>query len=155
MHRGTELSAQATYQRRALEHSRLSVRYRTVVEEILGEETVTGVRATDLGTGETADIETGAVFVYVGLRPNTELLEEALQLAPDGRIQTDRRLRTELPGLIASGIVRAGSDGQAATSAADGVTAAISADRYLSRGAWPEPPGVHAAARSLEGESDE
>jgi thioredoxin reductase (NADPH) len=138
LHRGEALSAQATYRRRALEHPRIRFRPRTIVEEILGEEAVSGVRTRDLETGETADLELAAVFVYVGLEPNSELLDSCVRLDPGRRIPTDARMRTELAGLLAAGSVRSDSDGQAASCAGDGVTAAIAAHRYLSGTRWPE-----------------
>jgi thioredoxin reductase (NADPH) len=134
--RGDELSAQATYQRRILEHPKISVRYRTVVEEILGEETVTGVRTRDLETDAVADLELAALFVYVGLQPNTGLLEGLLALDEAGRIQTDGSLRAEPTGLLAAGTIRSGSSGQAAGAAGDGAAAAVAADRYLADGTW-------------------
>jgi thioredoxin reductase (NADPH) len=150
LHRGAALSAQATYQRRALEHPRIRFRPGTIVEEILGDETVSGVRTRNLATGEAADLELAAVFVYVGLEPNTEPLDGCLRLDTGRRIPTDAWMRTELTGLLAAGTVRSESDGQAASSAGDGVTAAIAADRYLSDGRWPERET--AALAGMEGD---
>ncbi len=152
LHRGAELTAQATYRRRVLEHPRINLRPTTVVEEILGEQTVDGVRTRDLATGEAARLELAAVFVYVGLEPNTEPLDSPLRLDTDRRVPTDGWMRTERAGVLAAGIVRSDSDGQAASSAGDGVTAAIAADRYLSGGDWPEQRESERTAAHLEGE---
>jgi thioredoxin reductase (NADPH) len=136
LHRGEQLDAQATYRQRVEEHPKVTIRYRTVIEEILGDEKVHGVRARDLNGDATEEIELGGVFVYVGLQPNTELLHDRLELDQDQRIATDASNRTELPGLLAAGYVRRGSLGQAAISAGDGANAAKAADRYLQMGDW-------------------
>jgi thioredoxin reductase (NADPH) len=144
LHRGDALTAQATYRDRALEHPKISVRYGTVVEEILGDDTVTGVRTRDVASGATDELELGGVFVYVGLQPNTELLAEHVNLDDDGRVPTDATMRTELPGVLAAGILRRGSLGQAAISAGEGAAAAKAADCYLVGGEW----GDRAAGRA-------
>lgn len=134
--RGEDLTAQAAYRQRALEQPKISVRSGTVVEEIVGESSVTAVRVRELATGETADVEVGGVFVYVGLLPNTEALAGTLPLDAEGRIPTDDLQRTELPGVLAAGIVRRNAAGRAAAAAGEGAAAALAADRYLAGGAW-------------------
>lgn len=136
LHRGERLDAQATYRRRAEEHPKITVRYRTVVEEILGDDKVGGLRARDLATDTAEELELSGVFVYVGLQPNTEVLQDRLELDEDQRVATDAANRTELPGLLAAGILRRGSLGQAAISAGDGANAAKAAHRYLQTGDW-------------------
>jgi thioredoxin reductase (NADPH) len=138
LHRGDALSAQAAYRTPALEHPKITVRYGTTVEAIVGDDTVTGVRTRDAASGEEGDLELGGVFVYVGLQPNTELLADHLELDDDARVPTDATMRTELPGLFAAGILRRGSLGQAVISAGEGAAAAKAADRYLSDGAWAQ-----------------
>ena len=138
LHRGESLDAQATYERRADEHPKITVRYRTVVEEILGDDKVAGVRARDLATDSAEEVELSGVFVYVGLQPNTELLQDRLELDAEQRVATDGAMRTELPGLLAAGILRQGSLGQAAISAGEGANAAKAAQRYLQTGGWAE-----------------
>jgi thioredoxin reductase (NADPH) len=150
LHRGDALDAQATYQRRAAEHPKITIRYGTVVEEILGEDTVSGVRTRDVGSGDAADLELGGVFVYVGLQPNTEFLSDRLELDEDGLVATDARLRTELPGVFAAGILRRGSLGQAVISAGEGANAAKAAHRYLTDGERAEG-GRHAALATGNG----
>jgi thioredoxin reductase (NADPH) len=136
LHRGDALSAQAAYREPALEHPKITVHYGTIVEEILGEDSVTGVRTREAASGETQELELGGVFVYVGLQPNTELLADRLELDDDVRVPTDATMRTELPGVLAAGILRQGSLGQAAISAGEGAAAAKAAHRYLTDGSW-------------------
>jgi len=149
LHRGSELRAQTTYRQRALDHPRVSIRYGTVVEEILGDQAEAGVRTQDVATGDTSELELAAVFVYVGLRPNSELVADRLHLEATGHVPTDAWLRTELPGVFAAGILRSDSSGQAAGSIGDGAAAAVAADRYLSGEDWPERVLVPAAAGTV------
>lgn len=110
---------------------RLLTRHR--VDEVLGSDTVTGVRLRNLAADTTEDVACDAVFVYMGLEPATQALAGLLPLAPTGHVPTDIRLATALPGLFASGAVRADFSGQAVSAAGDGATAAVSAHGYLLR----------------------
>ena len=136
LQRATALTAQAAYQQQVTTHPKISIRYHTQVEEILGNAAVTGVRMKDLASGATSNLEVAAVFAYIGLQPNAELLQDKLQLEASGHIPVDARMRTELKGILAAGIVRDGAAGRAGGAAGDGATAAIAADRYLTDLAW-------------------
>jgi thioredoxin reductase (NADPH) len=127
---GDQPAAQATYRRRAEEHPAIEIRTGVEVTEIVGNGTVSGVRTS------AGDIPCDAVFVYVGLDPNTELLNGGIALDGDGRVPTDNHLRTELPGVFAAGSLRADNPYQAASAAGDGAAAAKAAHRYLSDGIW-------------------
>ena len=156
LHRGEALSAQSTYQRRVLNHPKIAIRYRTVVEEVLGDERVTSVKTRDLMTSDREICDIAALFVYVGLKPNTECVENRLRLTEAGQIPTDGCLRTDIPGIFAAGIVRSDSVGQAASASGDGVTAAIAADRYLSeRSRSDRARSVTSALAIGNGDSDE
>ena len=137
LHRSAELSGQASYRNRIEAHPKISVRFNTVVEEIAGDDAVTGVRIRDVQKEETAELEAAGVFIYIGMQPNSACLGSLATLEPDLRIPVDGQLRTALQGVFAAGIVRSGTRGQAVCSAADGAAAAIAADRYLKDGTWP------------------
>ena len=81
----------------------------TVVEEVLGDAVVTGVRTRTTIDGTRADLELTGLFVYVGLTPATAWLDGTLELDPSGRIPTDEAMRSRLPGLFAAGTVRSGA----------------------------------------------
>ena len=130
-HHAAEFSAQHAYQKRVLDHSKIEVRYQNVVEEILGDDRVTGVRVREVATGEKTQLALAGVFVYVGLKPNTAFLKNTLHLSDTGHIPTDVWMRTERPGLYAVGDIRQDSPAQAITSAGEGATAAIAAYRYI------------------------
>jgi thioredoxin reductase (NADPH) len=131
LQRGEALTAQAAYREPALAHPKISVRYGTEVQEILGDEAVSGVRIRDAASGDAQELELGGLFIYVGLQPNSEYLSDLLDLDDDGRIPADASLQTELAGVYAAGFVRSGSLAQAAISAGEGAAAAKAAHRYL------------------------
>jgi thioredoxin reductase (NADPH) len=131
IHSGETFSGQETYGRRVLDSAHVDVRHRTVVEEILANGSVEGVRVRDLASGDSSTVPVAAIFVHVGRVPNTALLDGVVALDERGCVATDAWMRTELPGLFAAGDVRADSAGQAVTAAGDGATAAIAAHRYL------------------------
>jgi thioredoxin reductase (NADPH) len=124
-------SGQETYGRRVRESAQVEIRHHTVVEEILGDGRVGGVRLRDLETGESSTVPAAGIFVHVGRLPNTACLEGLVALDEGGRVPTDISMRTQLPGLFAAGDVRVGAAGQAISAAGDGATAAVSAHRYL------------------------
>ena len=130
-HRAEAPTAQELYRRRVRECSNIRMRGNTIVEEILGDNSVTGVRVRDLATDATSVLETSAVFIYIGLEPNTAFLRDTVLLDDTGHIPTDIWMRTELPGVFAAGDVRSDSASQAIAAAGDGATAAIAARRYL------------------------
>ena len=136
LHRGATLSGQATFRERIAARSNIAVRYNSSVQEITGDDAVTGVRLLDLQSNEVSELEAAGVFVYIGMEPNTACLGGQLELDEERRIPVDGQLRTTLKGIFAAGIVRAGSRGQAVCSAADGAAAAICADVYLHNGSW-------------------
>jgi thioredoxin reductase (NADPH) len=103
----------------------------TEVTEILGEAGVTDVRLRDVATGAIRTLETGGVFVHVGLEPNTAFARDVLMLDGAGHIVTDILMRTSVDGVFAAGDVRANSVALLAASAGDGATAAVSAHRYV------------------------
>jgi len=126
-----EVTAQAVYRKRAEDERRIEVREGVRVVEVVGDGTVSGVK---LAGGEMVQLD--GLFVYVGSDPNAALVAPLLELDAEGRVPTDRWLRTKLPGLLAAGDVRADRVGFALTAAADGATAAVAAHRYITTGEW-------------------
>jgi thioredoxin reductase (NADPH) len=129
-------SAQQTFWRRVLDDGKIDVRYNTTVDEILGDDAVTGVLVRDAATGEKSQVQLAGIFIYAGLEPNSEFLKSLLRLDQDGRVPTDAWMRTELPGVFAAGDLRTDSAGLAITSSGDGAVAALAAHRYLEDGLW-------------------
>jgi thioredoxin reductase (NADPH) len=114
-----------------LENSKVIPRYRTVVDEILGDDVVTGVRVRDSASGENSHVDLAGLFIYVGVHPNTGFLRNHVKLTDTGHVPTDGWMKTERDGLYAVGDIRQDSASQAIASAGDGATAAIAAYRYI------------------------
>lgn len=129
--RGDSFSGQQTYQQRALANPKISPRHQTMIEEVLGDDVIAGVRVRDLASGEIAQVDLNGLFVYIGMRPNTSLLRNLVTLSESSRVPTDTWMKTERPGLYAVGDIRQDSAAQAITSAGDGATAAIAAYHYI------------------------
>jgi thioredoxin reductase (NADPH) len=130
-HRGPHLDAQQVLRERVTATGKIEVALDTIVEEIVGEDTVAGVRLHNAKTGRTRLEACRGVFVYVGLEPNTAFVRGVLALDPAGHIGTDINMRTSLAGVFAAGDIRANSVAQLAAAAGDGATAAIAAFRYV------------------------
>jgi thioredoxin reductase (NADPH) len=131
IHRRDALRASAIMQERAFAEPKLEFTWNTVVEEILGADEVTGVRLRNLRTGDASTLDTAAVFVFIGMTPNTAYLREKLPVDAGGHILVNEWMETPTAGLFAAGDIRANSARQLATAAGDGVTAAIRADHYI------------------------
>jgi thioredoxin reductase (NADPH) len=136
LNRGAALTGQAAYRDRIAGHGKIEVRHNTTVEEVLGDATASGVRIRDGRSNTATDLECSGVFVYIGLAPNSAPLHGLTALDASGQVLVDQEMRTVLPGLCAVGTVRSGSPGRAVSSAGDGASAAIAADRYLADGTW-------------------
>jgi thioredoxin reductase (NADPH) len=136
--RGSELTAQPVYRDEVVQNPKVTVRFDTVVEEILGEQKISAARVRNSATGDVEEVALGGIFPFVGLEPNSELVQDLLTLDEDGSVRTDSHMRTDLPGLFAAGTLRSESPSQAASSAGDGATAAKAARAYLDDGSWPQ-----------------
>jgi thioredoxin reductase (NADPH) len=131
VHRRDQLRASDVLQRRAFANATMRFVWNSVVEEILGDKTVTGVRVRNVKTGEVSLIDTDGVFVYVGLVPATKVFEDQLELDENGYVVTNGRLRTSVPGVFAAGDVQSPTFRQAIIAAGSGAMAAMEVDRYL------------------------
>lgn len=137
LHRRAELRASRILQDRAFANPKMEFHWNTVVEEILGDDHVTGARLRDVVTGEATEMPLSAVFVFIGQHPNTGFLEGLVEMDPGKHIIVDDWMKTSVPGIFAAGDVRQNSARQVASSVGDGVTAAIAADHHIS-GAFPD-----------------
>ena len=136
--RDDRFHGQKVLQDRVLGHDKIEVRWNTSVDGVLGDGLVDGVSVTDLPSGETTRLDVSGVFIYVGLEPSSSFLSGSLELDAAGHVPTDIWMRTDLPGLFAAGDIRQSSAAQLVTSAGDGATAAIAAQRYVEQRDWPE-----------------
>ena len=132
VHRRDELRAHKQLQERAFANPKMRFVWDSVAEEILGNETVHGVRVRNVVSGERRVIDADGVFVYVGLIPATKIFRGQVELDDSGYVITDDHKRTNIPGVFAAGDVENPDFRQCVIAAGSGATAAIQADRYLS-----------------------
>jgi thioredoxin reductase (NADPH) len=131
IHRRDQLRASKIMQERAFKNPKIEFIWNTVVTEILGDQTVTGVRLKNVKTGEESELPLDGVFLAIGHEPNTKLFEGQLELDERGYIVVDRYQRTSVPGVFAAGDCHDHTFRQAVTAAGFGCAAAIMAERWL------------------------
>jgi thioredoxin reductase (NADPH) len=117
--------------KRFIDDGKITVHLKTLTEEIIAiGGKVTSVKATKEGKPMT--FETDGVFVFVGLKPNTEFLAgSGIELDAQGLIKTNDKLETNISGVFASGDVRSGATLQIASAVGEGAAAALSIREYL------------------------
>jgi thioredoxin reductase (NADPH) len=118
-------------QDRVLANPKISVTWGTTIEEILGDQAVTGVRLRDVSSGEVGDLPTDGVFMAIGHSPNTSLFEGQLELANGYVVVQEPTTRTSVEGVFAAGDVTDVIYRQAVTAAGQGCKAAVDAERFL------------------------
>jgi thioredoxin reductase (NADPH) len=131
VHRRDELRASKIMQDRAMANEKIDFIWNSEIQDVLGEESVTGVRLHDVRTDETRDIEVGGVFVAIGHVPNTQLFEGQLELDHGYVTVQEPTTRTSVEGAFAAGDVVDHIYRQAVTAAGMGCQAAIDAERFL------------------------
>ncbi len=132
VHRREELRAGATLQKRAFSNEKMAFVWNTVIDEIVGNGTVTGVGVTNVNTGEKSIIDTDGVFIFIGHYPNSKFLEDQLAMDEHGYVITDELMRTSVPGVYAAGEIQDPIFRQVATSVGQGTAAAMQLERWLS-----------------------
>ncbi|HAJ70031.1 MAG TPA: thioredoxin-disulfide reductase [Alkalibacterium sp.] len=131
IHRRDELRAQKILQDRAYKNKKIDFIWDTVVEEIVGEESVTGVEVKNVKNGETSLVRTDGAFIYIGLLPNSESFMSLPITNEEGWIETDANMMTQIPGIFAVGDVRETVLRQVATAVGDGSIAGNAAYQYV------------------------
>ncbi|MCA9338797.1 FAD-dependent oxidoreductase [Candidatus Saccharibacteria bacterium] len=116
-----------------VKQGKITVHLQTTTDKIVGENgKVNKVIATK--NGKKTEIATDGVFIFVGLLPNTQFLENSnVKLDEFGFIKTDNKLMTSIPGVFASGDVRSGATMQIASAVGEGATAALNIREYLEK----------------------
>jgi thioredoxin reductase (NADPH) len=132
VHRRDELRASKIMRDRALANEKIVFAWDSVVDEVLGDEFVTGLRIKDVKTGEKRDLEVEAVFIAIGHKPNTDLFRGQLELDDVGYVKVEPgSSRTPIEGVFACGDAMDPTYRQAITAAGTGCMAAIDCERWL------------------------
>jgi len=132
IHRRDEFRASKIMAHRALSNDKIRVEWDTVVTEVLGKDTVTGVRVRDVKTGEERDLGVTGVFVAIGHDPRSGLFRGQVDLDDEGYVLVEApTTRTNLAGVFASGDLVDHTYRQAITAAGTGSAAALDAERYI------------------------
>jgi thioredoxin reductase (NADPH) len=129
--RGPELTASALLQDKVRADHRFDVHTNVRLEELRGEGRVAEVLARDTVTGELFSWHPAAVFVFIGLDPNSAFLGPDVERDRWGFLVTDDAYHCSLPGLFAAGDVRSGSTKQLASAAGEGVAALLAIRSWL------------------------
>jgi thioredoxin reductase (NADPH) len=131
VHRRDELRASKIMQKRALSNEKIKFVWDSVVEEILGEQKVEGVKLRNLKTGELSIVTCDGVFVAIGYQPNTVIFGQQIKLDEKGYIIAEHGTKTSVDGVFVAGDVHDHKYRQAVTAAGEGCKAAIDALAYL------------------------
>jgi thioredoxin reductase (NADPH) len=132
VHRRDTLRASKIMQQRAFDNSKIKFAWNSEPLEVLGEDTVVGVRVRDTVTGEESVIDGTGVFVAIGHDPRSDIFRGQVALDEDGYVLVDHpSTRTNLDGVFASGDLVDHHYRQAITAAGSGCAAALDAERWL------------------------
>src|SRR5215207_7442288 len=151
VHRREDFRASQIMVDRARANERIEWITNAVVDEVLGEDRVTGVQLRDLNTGETWEVEADGIFAAIGHDPNTALFLVQLDHDEAGYlIAKPGSTETNVPGVFAVGDVQDHVYRQAVTAAGSGCMGALDAERYLA--ALEGHPGTALTAPRAEAE---
>jgi thioredoxin reductase (NADPH) len=132
IHRRDQLRASKIMQERAFKNEKINIIWNSVVDDILGETKVEGVRLKNVKTSELTEHKCDGFFLAIGHIPNTKLVEGQVKLDEKGYIITKPdSSATSIPGVFAAGDVQDAKYRQAVTAAASGCMAAIEAEKFL------------------------
>ncbi len=132
VHRRDTLRASKIMADRALAHEKISFVWNTGVEDVLGQDKVTGLRLKNLVDGTETELAVTGVFVAIGNDPRTDLVKGKLDLTPEGTIAVEGRTsKTSVQGVFAAGDVIDPTYRQAITASGSGCVAALDVEHYL------------------------
>ncbi|RMF01887.1 MAG: thioredoxin-disulfide reductase [Bacteroidetes bacterium] len=130
--RRDEMRASKIMQDRVKKTENIIIHWNTEVQEVLGEQEVTGVRVINNKTQALSDLAVSALFVAIGHKPNTDIFKGWLDMDETGYLITKgKSTKTNISGVFASGDAQDNIYRQAVTAAGTGCMAALDAERYL------------------------
>jgi len=125
------LGASQILQEKAASHPQMEVRLNTTLESFQGNGHLSSVSIKDLKSGAVEELTPGAVFIFIGLTPNTDFVKDFVEIDQWRFIKTGPTLETSLSGVFAAGDARGGSTKQVASAVGGGATAALMIRQYL------------------------
>src|SRR5438309_10126401 len=132
VHRRDQLRASKILQQRAFANPKIEVIWNKRVVEIKGTgQGVDHLLLADTITDDHVRLRVGGVFIFIGFKPNTGVIEGHVKHDAEGYLSTDEKMMTSLPGLFAAGDVRSQVTRQITTAVGDATTAAIAVEKYL------------------------
>ncbi|MCI4360454.1 MAG: FAD-dependent oxidoreductase, partial [Thermoplasmata archaeon] len=144
IHRRPELRASRIMQQRARDHAKISFLLETEVTEVLGADTVTGLKLRDVRSGAASELAVQGLFLAIGHDPATEVFKGQLDLDARGYVLTHEVTRTSIDGVFAAGDVYDHRYRQAVSAAGLGCMAALDVEKHLAeQGLSPNPPASH------------
>lgn len=129
----SEFRADEVSQNRLRKNEKVEIFLQTEIKKLFGEKKLESVEIFDKKSGETKILQVDGIFVNIGVVPNTELFKDELNFSASGRIIAGEDCKTNIDGVFAAGDVREKEIRQLTTAAADGTTAALLAEKYLSK----------------------
>ena len=131
VHRRGELRASKIMQERVKSNKKIKFVWDSVIDEVLGDEKVVGVRLKNLKTSATSEMKADGIFVAIGYSPNTAMFNGQVNLDEQGYIEAEDEVKTNIDGVFVAGDVADKVYRQAATASGSGVKAALLAREYL------------------------
>ena len=131
VHRRDALRAAKILQERAFENDKIEFVWDSVVTGIDGFFGVESVKVKNIKTNEEKAIKADGCFIWIGILPNTDFLNNAVETDDSGFIRVDDTMQTSVPGVYAAGDVRTTPLRQIATAVGDAAIAALSAEHYV------------------------
>ncbi|MGA8904268.1 MAG: thioredoxin-disulfide reductase [Candidatus Bathyarchaeia archaeon] len=131
IHRRDQLRASKIMQRRALSNDKIRFLWNSVIEDILGKQSVEGVRVRNVETGEQSIVACHGVFVAIGFQPNTKIFGSQVRLDEKGYIISGDGTKTSVDGVFVAGDVHDFKYRQAITAAGEGCKVAMDTLAYL------------------------
>ncbi len=132
VHRREELRASQIMQDRAMANPKIKFLWNTVVTDVLGDDSMTGLAVENVQTGEKSELDITGLFIAIGHRPNTDLFKGQLEMKDNGYLITaPHGTQTNVEGVFACGDVQDETYRQAITAAGSGCAAALDAERWL------------------------
>lgn len=131
IHRRDELRATKDLRQKAFDNEKIDFIWDSVVEDIMGDMKVEGLKLKNKKTGEITEVSFDGMFIFIGWIPNTDFVKDFVELNEEGYIVTDEEMETRVKGVFAAGDVRAKSFRQISTAVGEATTAALSASEHI------------------------